>query len=357
VREIRPLIWDGNSLLVLDQRKLPYNEHYIKCCDGSEVAQAIRNMAVRGAPAIGIAAAFAVFLAARTLLLSSEKKGEPFNWDIYWDNLVEIGANLKKIRPTAVNLSWGVEQMLQSAKTIAALPPAEALLRLEETAQKMYEADLAVNKLIGEHGASLLPNRCCVLTHCNAGALATAGYGTALGVIRSAVAAGKDIHVFADETRPFLQGARLTAWELQQDGIPVTVIVDSAAGYFLSRGQIDCIIVGADRIAASGDTANKIGTYTLAVLAKWHNIPFYVAAPFSTFDFTISSGKEIVVEERGAEEITHLQGIALTPPGVGVQNPSFDITPASLITAIITEYGVIQHPHQTKIACFFEKGG
>ena len=345
------MIWDGEALLLLDQRALPEKELYIRCSSAEEVGDSIRDMVVRGAPAIGVAAAFAMVLAARYFALNpSENEDASFNWPSVTNRLVQAGETLKNIRPTAVNLSWGVDQMLKQAKLLSGMTPGEGLTQLETAARKIYRDDIAVNKRIGEYGASLLSARCSILTHCNAGALATAGYGTALGVIRSAFAAGKDIRVFADETRPFLQGSRLTAWELQQEGIPVTLIVDSAAGYFISTGQIDCVIVGADRIAANGDVANKIGTYMLAVLAGQHEIPFYVAAPLSTFDLTLATGAQIEVENRSEAEITHLKDVAIAAPGIRAQNPSFDITPAGLITAIITENGIIAKPDRLNIA-------
>lgn len=341
MEKIRPLIWDGKSLLLLDQRELPQKEEYIQCNSAEDVGEAIRSMVVRGAPAIGVAAAYAMLLAAKHIFHTSPES--------FLEKLESTGMGLKTVRPTAVNLAWGVEQMLRQAKKLSGSTPQEMLEQLEGLARQLYEEDILVNKRIGEHGASLLPSPCTVLTHCNAGALATAGYGTALGVVRSAFSSGKDIRVIADETRPFLQGARLTAWELQQEGIPVTLIVDSAAGFILSKGHVDCVIVGADRIAANGDVANKIGTYMLAVLARQHNLPFYVAAPLSTFDLSLETGEEIEVENRSAEEITHIKGQEITPPGLEVLNPSFDVTPAHLITAIITEKGVIANPDREKI--------
>lgn len=348
MEQIQPIIWDGEGLMLLDQRALPLNEIYIRCSSAEEVGECIHSMAVRGAPAIGVAAAFAMVLAARQITRSLGEDED------FLDKLAEAGATLKNIRPTAVNLFWGTEQILSEAKTISGMSPGELLKHLENTALKIYNDDISINKRIGQYGAALMPSPCSILTHCNAGALATAGYGTALGVIRSAFSSGKDIHVFADETRPFLQGSRLTAWELQKEGIPVTLIVDSAAGYFLSTGQIDCVIVGADRVAANGDVANKIGTYMLAVLADKHNVPFYVAAPLSTFDLSVATGESVVVENRSEAEVTHLQEVAIAPPGIRAQNPSFDITPAQLIRAIITENGVIVSPNQQNIARILE---
>ncbi len=354
MEKIRPLIWNKDALLLLDQRLLPWEKKYIPCHNITEVEEAIRKMVVRGAPAIGVTAVYAMLLAARELASSPEiNDGNTFKWELFLRKLAAAGNTLKMTRPTAVNLSWGVDKVIQQAEEQRGASPDVLLLSLEELASNIYTEDIAVNKKIGAHGATLLSSPCTILTHCNAGALATAGYGTALGIVRSAYKDGKVIQVYANETRPFLQGARLTAWELLQEGIPVTLIIDSAAGYFLQRGQIDCVIVGADRIAANGDVANKIGTYMLAVLAEKNKVPFYVAAPRSTFDFSISSGEEILVEERAGTEITLFNGVSLAPEGVRALNPSFDITPASLITAIITEYGIINRPGQKTIRDFF----
>lgn len=351
MKNIQPLNWDNEGLILLDQRVLPQKEEYIHCFSLEDVKKAIQNMVVRGAPAIGVAAAFAMVLVARQIMQELSGDNEQTSArDAFLNSLEKKGAELINVRPTAVNLSWGVEQMLNCARSNAGMSLAYLLTQLETTAQNIYSEDISVNKKIGAYGASLLPSNCSILTHCNAGALATAGYGTALGVIRSAFAAGKKIKVFADETRPFLQGSRLTAWELQQENIPVTLIVDSAAGYLMSKGDIDCVIVGADRIAANGDVANKIGTYTLAVLAAQHDLPFYVAAPRSTFDLSLASGKQIEVENRDAGEITHFWDTAIAPPGVDALNPSFDITPGKYITAIITEMGIITEPNEQRIS-------
>jgi methylthioribose-1-phosphate isomerase len=305
-------------LFLLDQRLLPREEKWLEYRTASDVAEAIKTMVVRGAPAIGVAAAFGMALAAQN--------GE---------DLDAAAKTLKASRPTAVNLAWAVDRMLgkRGGDLVA---EAEAINR----------EDVASCMAIGRHGAALLGDRVTVLTHCNAGALATAGYGTALGVIRAAVESGKRVAVFADETRPYLQGARLTAWELQQDGIDVTLITDNMSGHFFQQGQFDAVVVGADRIAANGDAANKIGTYTVAVLANAHGVPFYVAAPFSTIDPACPSGAEIPIEERSAEEVTDIFGARVAPEGVAVRHPAFDVTPARLITAIITERGVFRAPYE-----------
>ena len=315
--KVEPIRWKGDRLELLDQRLLPGKKKYVTCRTGEQVAKAIKDMVVRGAPAIGCAAAFGVVLS----------KGSKKAYDA-----------LAKSRPTAVNLFWALERMKKARD-----------LRAE--AEAIYKEDLAANFAMGELGATLIPERARVMTHCNAGALATAGYGTALGVIRSSK--GKKIKVIANETRPYLQGARLTAWELVQEGIPCTLITDNMAGHMMSRGEVDVIVVGADRIAANGDTANKIGTYALAVLAKRHNIPFYVVAPLSTFDFKISSGKEIPIEERPAAEVTGYRNSTWAPKGVSVRNPAFDVTPAELITGIVCERGVVLAPDKEKLRKLF----
>ncbi|MEK6373286.1 MAG: S-methyl-5-thioribose-1-phosphate isomerase [Acidobacteriota bacterium] len=321
---VEPIRWQDNKLQLLDQRKLPREVVWVTCSDAGEVARAIRDMVVRGAPAIGVAAAFGIALAA-----------------LRGDDVRAAAAELRSARPTAVNLAWAVDRMLSSGR----LQPAD----LVAEAQKMFAEDVEANRRIGRFGAELLGPSTTVLTHCNAGALATAGYGTALGVIRAAVEGGKRIAVFADETRPYLQGARLTAWELQQDGIDVTLITDNMSGHFFQQGQFDAVIVGADRIAANGDAANKIGTYTLAVLAKAHGVPFYVAAPISTIDIATPDGAAIPIEERSASEVTSINGVSIAPEGVAVRHPAFDVTPAALITAIITDRGVLRAPYQEAI--------
>lgn len=330
---IRPIYFADGCCHMLDQRLLPTEETWYAYTDYRQIAEAIRSMVVRGAPAIGVAAAFGAALAARELALEPKLN--------FKDGFAAACAELAATRPTAVNLFWALERMVRRALAggVNATPTEIAACLLEE-AQTIAVEDEALNQAMGRHGQTLLPDCATVLTHCNAGALATAGYGTALGVIRAAVAAGKNISVVADETRPFLQGARLTAWELQRDNIPVTLICDNMAGYMMQQGRIDAIIVGADRVAANGDAANKIGTYSLAVLAKAHNIPFYIAAPISTIDYSMPDGSQIPIEERDHTEVTHCGGRRVAPLGVEVYNPSFDVTPAALITAIITECGV-----------------
>jgi methylthioribose-1-phosphate isomerase len=323
--------WTRDGVVMIDQTRLPHETVYVTCRTYVEVADAIRNMIIRGAPAIGVAAAMGIALGA----LQSE--------DLDRDMPIICGT-LRTTRPTAVNLFWAIDRMKGVYSSVRHLGVEEIRSLLSEEAQKIREEDIAINKAIGRHGAPLVPDHKTVLTHCNAGALATAGFGTALGVIRAAVQMGKHIDVFADETRPFLQGARLTAWELHRDGIDATLITDNMAGHFLKSGRIGCVVVGADRVAANGDVANKIGTYSLAVLAKENNVPFYVAAPISTFDLTLASGEEIPIEERGAKEVTHLQGVHVAPDGIKVANPAFDVTPNRYISAIITERGVARAP-------------
>jgi len=329
--------WDGDTVSMLDQRKLPAEETYQRCATYQEVAAAIRDMVIRGAPAIGVAAAMGIALGAQQLARESDgslaAKLEPV--------LSEIAA----ARPTAVNLFWAVERMRQLISANAALPARELAAVLRAESQRVLEEDIATNKRMGAHGAPLFDDGDVILTHCNAGALATGGFGTALGVIRAAAGQGKRIRVFADETRPYLQGARLTAWELHQDGIPVTLITDNMAGYLMSTGVITKAIVGADRIAANGDVANKIGTYTVAVVAARHRIPLFVAAPRSTIDMATASGAGIPIEERAASEVTHFGGTLVAPTGISVRNPAFDVTPAELVAAIITEAGVVRAPY------------
>ncbi len=326
------IVWTENGVVMIDQTRLPRETAYVTCRTHVEVADAIRNMIIRGAPAIGVAAAMGIALGA----LHSENLDE---------DMPVICDTLRNTRPTAVNLFWAIERMKQVYSTVRDLSLEEVRARLVAEAQTIREEDIAINRAIGRHGAVLVPDHKTVLTHCNAGALATAGFGTALGVVRAAVQMGKQIDVFADETRPFLQGARLTAWELHRDGIDATLITDNMAGHFLKSGRIGCVIVGADRIAANGDVANKIGTYTLAVLAKENSVPFYVAAPISTLDLTLASGDEIPIEERGAKEVTHLQGVHVAPDGIKAANPAFDVTPNRYVTAIITERGIARTPY------------
>lgn len=340
---------DRGKIAFLDQRKLPLETTYVECHDWQSVASAIKEMVVRGAPAIGAAAAYGMALAAASLM--------HLDGELFQAGLAEAAHGLKATRPTAVNLSWAVERMLSVARTQAGREPRQVADMLWEEAERIAAEDIAINKKIGDNGAKLLPQEVRALTHCNAGALATVGYGTALGVIRSAVAAGKRVIVLAGETRPYLQGARLTAWELMQDNIPVTLVADNMAGYLMQKGAVDAVLVGADRIAANGDVANKIGTYSLAVLARAHGLPFYVAAPLSTFDLTIASGDDIPIEERAAAELTEIAGVRIAPENVAVYNPAFDVTPAAYITAIITEAGVIAEPTVEKIKRLFTEHG
>ncbi|MGA8619783.1 MAG: S-methyl-5-thioribose-1-phosphate isomerase [Candidatus Sulfotelmatobacter sp.] len=338
---IQTLEWTDQGVRFIDQTKLPTEETYVTCKTYQQVADAIRNMVVRGAPAIGVAAAMGIALGARNSKAESvgELKRE-------LDQICEI---MRQTRPTAVNLFWAIRRMQEKFERLRIRPIAQIKQELVEDAQRMHAEDIAANQAMGRHGATLMPSEGGVLTHCNAGALATAGYGTALGVIRAAVELGKKIHVYADETRPFLQGSRLTAWELMKDGIPTTVISDNMAGAMMKQGKIGAIVVGADRIAANGDVANKIGTYTVAVLAKENGIPFYVAAPISTVDLACPDGSKIPIEERNAREITHIAGKQMVPDGVSIENPAFDITPAKYVTAIITERGIARAPYDDSL--------
>ena len=338
--QFKAIEWAGQSLRLLDQTKLPTEQTTVELTAFREVIDAIRDMRVRGAPAIGVAAAYAVAMAGNEI-----RADEPSD---FLAALEEAGLEIAAARPTAVNITWGVRRMLEAARSEPDVASIRAKLILE--AQRIQKEDEEINRQIGAHGGELLADGEAVLTHCNAGALATAGYGTALGVIRGAWEAGKRFHVFATETRPFLQGARLTAWELVQLGIPATLIVDSSAGLLMRHGEVSCAVVGADRIAANGDVANKIGTYSLAVLAKENDIPFYVAAPISTIDMSIESGDDIPIEERGPEEVTRFAGIQIAPDGIGVRNPAFDVTPHRYVTAIITERGVLKEPYTDSLA-------
>ena len=335
---VETIQWAPAGVVMIDQRKLPAEEVYVTCSDYHEVAAAIRDMVIRGAPAIGVAAAMGVALGA--LRADPERLEEEF---------AQICRTLESTRPTAVNLFWAIDRMKRLYQSLRGEPVDRIRRRLVEEAQRIRLEDIAINQAIGAHGAALVPDAGTVLTHCNAGALATAGYGTALGVIRAAIAQGKQVDVFAGETRPFLQGARLTAWELQRDGIPTTLITDNMAGHFLRSGRIGCVIVGADRIAANGDVANKIGTYSLAVLARENDVPFYVAAPVSTLDLSLASGDLIPIEQRAADEVTHVFGAPVAPAGVAVENPAFDVTPARYVTAIITEHGVARAPFEESL--------
>ncbi|MBI1982823.1 MAG: S-methyl-5-thioribose-1-phosphate isomerase [Acidobacteria bacterium] len=343
--------WTDDGVRMIDQTRLPAEEVYRTCRNYTEVAEAIRSMVIRGAPAIGVAAAMGIALGvknsgARTI---PELRRE----------FETIAETISKTRPTAVNLFWAIERMRAafqnslSCQTSDQQSIAFTKASLEDEAKRILAEDIAVNEAMGKHGAALMPESGTVLTHCNAGALATGGYGTALGVIRSAVAAGKKINVFADETRPFLQGARLTAWELAKDRIPVTLITDSMAGHFMKRGEIKAVIVGADRIASNGDVANKIGTYSLAVLARENQIPFYVAAPLSTVDMSLATGDEIPIEERSPSEVTHWAGVATAPENVEARHPAFDVTPNRYVTAIITERGLARAPYSESLKAQF----
>jgi methylthioribose-1-phosphate isomerase len=336
----KTLEWTAEGVVMIDQRKLPSEEVYPVFRTYSEVAQAIKDMVVRGAPAIGVAAAMGVALGVKQLATQDPREFER--------QFTGICDTLGATRPTAVNLFWAIERMKRVFQEHFQKADLEAVKRaLEAEAVRMHQEDIDLNRRMGSFGAGLMGER--VLTHCNAGALATAGYGTALGVIRAAVEQGKKIEVFADETRPFLQGARLTAWELQKDGIPVTLITDNMAGYFMRQGKIDCIIVGADRIAANGDVANKIGTYSVAVLAKENKLPFYVAAPISTLDLSLPSGDHIPIEQRPSREVTHIQGSPIAPEGVDAANPAFDVTPNRYVTAIITDRGIARAPYEESL--------
>jgi methylthioribose-1-phosphate isomerase len=335
--------WDGEALALIDQRALPQRFEYVHCRSATETAEAIRDMVVRGAPAIGCAAAFGVAAEAKRAAREASPAG-------FHAAVAQGFAVLRASRPTAVNLFWALDRMHAVLAANEGNAPAELATKLEAEALALYREDLATCLAIGRHGAELIPDGARVMTHCNAGALATAGHGTALGVIRSARDSGKRLAVIANETRPYLQGARLTAWEMVQEAIPVTLVTDNMAGHLMQTGRVDVIVVGADRIAANGDTANKIGTYTLAVLAARHRIPFYVAAPLSTVDAKIASGAKIPIEERPASEVTGFREARWAPDGVQVANPSFDVTPADLIAGIVTERGLITAPYGSGIA-------
>jgi len=328
---IETIRWSDAGVVMIDQTKLPRQESYVTCTDYQQVAEAIRSMVIRGAPAIGVAAAMGIALG-----MQHAENGADF------ENICDT---LARTRPTAVNLFWAIDRMRRRYSEVRHQPIDEIRSELIAAAQQLRLEDIAINECIGRNGASLIPDGKTVLTHCNAGALATAGYGTALGVIRAAVASGKKIDVFAGETRPFLQGARLTVWELQHDRIPATLITDNMAGHFLHSGRIGCVVVGADRIASNGDVANKIGTYSIAVLAKENGVPFYVAAPISTLDLSLASGDQIPIEQRAPGEVTHVQGVPVAPEGTAVQNPAFDVTPHRYVTAIVTERGISRAPY------------
>jgi methylthioribose-1-phosphate isomerase len=331
---VETIEWTEAGVVMIDQTRLPLEEKYVTCRSYEEVATAIRDMIIRGAPAIGVAAAMGVAI--------GMMQADPADLDRQFETICNT---LAGTRPTAVNLFWAIDRMKRVYAGMRGQAIEAIRKRLVEEARLVREEDIAICRAIGRNGAALVPDGRTILTHCNAGALATAGYGTALGVIRAAVEAGKKVDVFADETRPFLQGARLTVWELQQDGIPTTLITDNMAGHFMKMGRIGCVVVGADRIAANGDVANKVGTYSVAVLAKENGVPFFVAAPVSTLDLTLESGDEIPIEQRAAAEVTHVFGHAVAPEGTAVENPVFDVTPARYVTAIITEKGVARAPY------------
>ncbi|MEJ2471083.1 MAG: S-methyl-5-thioribose-1-phosphate isomerase [Desulfuromonadales bacterium] len=341
---IRPIKYSDGVLSLLDQRLLPTEEVWLDYTDWASVAEAIRSMVVRGAPAIGVTAAYGAYFGAKTIATD--------RFETFLAEFNTICDRLAATRPTAVNLCWALDRMKSLLRANPDQPIENLKIGLEYEAMAIHDEDIRINMSMGRHGADLLPDTACVLTHCNAGALATAGYGTALGVIRAAVTAGKQITVLADETRPFLQGSRLTAWELQQDNIPTVLICDNMAGALMAKNMIDAVIVGADRIAANGDVANKIGTYTVAVLARQHKIPFYVAAPTSTIDLQVTEGAQIPIEERDTREVTHIGDRQLAPADIAALNPAFDITPADLVTAIITEFGVAQGNFAEQLAAF-----
>ncbi len=344
--DVHPIFWKDGFVVMLDQKKLPHEELYYNYSNPEDVALGIETMIVRGAGAIGVTAGYGLALAAQTL--ASEKL------DSVRKSFNEWCTRFAKTRPTAVNLFWAIDRMKKiSDQTFETSK--DWANRLLKEAQDIRDEDLAACKTMGKLGAELIPQNANVLTHCNAGALAFAGWGTALGVIRSAAEAGKNIHVYMDETRPYLQGARLTAWEMMKAEIPATLITDNMAGYFMSQKKIDCIITGADRIALNGDTANKIGTYSVAVLAKEHGIPFYIAAPKSTFDFKCKSGKDIPIEERSSKEVTEIGNHSIAPAGIKASHPGFDVTPNQYIKAIITEYGVIYPPFEQNIQKLLQK--
>lgn len=329
---IRTIEWKDGAVVMLDQRLLPTQEEYLEFRDYREVARAIKDMVIRGAPAIGVAAALGIALGMQKARGDLRRGFET------------IAATMAATRPTAVNLFWAIDRMRQVFESVAGQSAAEIRRRLLDEALAIHAADIAANRAMGRFGEALIPAGATVMTHCNAGALATAGYGTALGVIRAAHEAGKNISVIANETRPFLQGARLTAWEMKKERIPTTLITDNMAGHFIKAGRVSCIVVGADRIAANGDVANKIGTYTLAVLAKRHRIPFFVAAPVSTVDLRCPTGDDIPIEDRPPREVTHIGGRQMAPRGIGVANPAFDVTPNDLVSAIITDRGIARAP-------------
>ncbi len=340
--KIRTIQWVGNVSRMVDQTKIPYEYVMVDIKTGDEMYNAIKTMIVRGAPAIGVSAAHGVVLYAQELQKQNLSREE------FISKLIEKSEYLKTSRPTAVNLMWGVDRQLEIVRNSKS-DIAGIVEELKQNGIKMENDDIAINKKIGDNGAVVVPKGATILTHCNAGALATVGYGTALGVVRSAFAKDNTVQVFSDETRPRQQGSRITTFELKMDGIPVTMITDGMCSYFMKKGMIDLVIVGADRIAANGDTANKIGTYTVAIAAKYHNIPFYIAAPLSTIDTSIKSGDEIPIEERSHDEVTHINGKLVCAEGINVINPGFDVTPHELITGIITEKGILRPDYNESI--------
>jgi len=349
MNQIRTLFWQDNAVVMIDQKALPLEERTLVCTRYEDVIAAINDLTVRGAPAIGVAAAMGIALGALQIQAS--------NHDAFRRDFMAICDAFARTRPTARNLFWAIERMQGCFEKVLAsktsITPSDISQALIAEAIRICEEDIAVNRKMGANGRSLIKDGDRILTHCNAGALATAGYGTALGVMRAACEEGKKIHVFVDETRPVLQGARLTAWELMKENIPATLITDNMAGALMQRGKIDLVITGADRIASNGDTANKIGTYALAVLAKENNIPFYIAAPRSTIDLSLKTGDEIPIEERNSEEVVAFQGARSAPVGMPVYNPAFDVTPHRYITAIITEAGVIRPPFEKNLSGIF----
>lgn len=339
------ILWEDPVLRLIDQRKLPATVEYVECRTPEEVADAIRLMVVRGAPAIGATAAYGIAMGARQLLGAS---------DAFFDDLDKLYQLMAGTRPTAVNLFWAIERMKNRAEAAKSQGKEAVVTALVEEAALIAQEDVEVNRRIGMYGAELIADGAGIMTHCNTGSLATVHYGTALGVIRAAHEQGKKIHVYATETRPFLQGARLTAWELVQEKIPATLITDNMAGYVMRQGWIDAVIVGADRVTRNGDVVNKIGTYQLAVLAKAHGIPFYAALPLSTIDLSLGSGAEVEIEQRDAKEVTHVLGARIAPEGIDVINPAFDVTPNEYVTGIITEKGVVTPPYEEGLRALFQ---